>query len=529
MEETYGILSVIPPVLAIGLALVTKQVLLSLFLGIFIGVLILTGGNFLTTFLDTLAKWILGSVTDEWNAALLIFMIVLGGVCGILARSGGAKAVAEWVINRTKSVKNIQIATLLMGILIFIDDYINALIVGNTMRPITDRMKISREKLSFIVDATAAPVSTIGPITSWIGYQVGLMRDSFNELGIQSNAYVTFFKSIPYAFYSLFMLGFVLFIALQQRDFGPMYRAEVRARTTGKVVRDGGHPMVTEEMTNAEPPKGTPLRVYNFFIPILAVLIIAFIGMWYNGGGPEGASLQEAISNCDVSIALMWAAVATTIISIIMVVVQKIMSLEEAFEAWVNGAKSIMMAIFIAVLAWTLGDVCSELGTADYLVNLAKGNLPPYLIPAIIFLVCAAMSFATGTSWGTMAVVMPLAIPLAYHLGGAMLPTIASVLSGSVMGDHCSPISDTTVMSSLASASDHIDHVNTQIPYALTVSAVAVAVGYIPAGFGVSAYILLPVGLIGLWFILKFVGKPTDLESINQHTNIKHDAASASK
>jgi len=512
LVEGYGFLSVIPPLVAIGLAIVTKQVLPSLFLATWLGALFLAKWNPLGAFLDTVQKYVVASISDSWNAAILAFTFVMFGMCGVLARSGGAKAIANWFARRSENPRSGQLATWLMGLIIFIDDYANTMIVGNTMRPLTDRLKISREKLSYIVDTTAATDSSMAIISSWIGYEMGLIRDAFGKLGIEWGVYLTFLRSIPFRFYSIFALILVLFLALQRRDYGPMYAAEVRARTQGKLLRDGASPLVAKEMTEAEPPEGAPLRAYNFIIPIVAVIVIAIVGMWYTGGGAEGVSIMEAIGNSDSSVALLWASVAGSILAIAMVVGQRILTLQEAVDAWVDGGKSVFVACAILVLAWSLGSVCEDLGTAHYIVGITKGFLSPALVPALIFLVCAGISFATGTSWGTMAIVMPLGIPLAYHLGAPMIPTIGAVLTGSVFGDHCSPISDTTILSSLASACDHIDHVTTQLPYALTAAIAAVIVGFIPVGFGLPPYISLAAGLLALWFWVRFFGKPTELE-----------------
>ncbi len=512
----YGFLSVIPPLLAIILAIVTRQVLLSLFLSVWVGALFLANYNPVTAFLNTTQTYIVGSVADSWNAAILVFGFVMFGMCAVVARSGGAKAIANWFMQRSKHSGSGQLVAWLMGLIIFIDDYVNTMVVGNTVRPLTDKLKISREKLSYIVDSTAAPVSSMAIISSWIGYEMGLIRDAFEKLAIDWGIYFTFLQTIPFRFYSIFALFLVLFIALQRRDYGPMYAAEVRARTTGKVLRDGATPLVSREMTEMEPPEKIPLRAYNFIIPIVALIVFAVVGMWYTGGGAEGATFMDAIANADAAVALVWASMAGSVLTIAMVVGQRILTLQEAIDAWVNGAKSVVMACMILILAWSLGSVIDELGTANYIVGLAEGIVAPALVPVLIFLVCAAVSFATGTSWGTMAIVMPLAIPLAYHLDGPMIATIGAVLTGSVFGDHCSPISDTTILSSMATVADHIDHVTTQLPYAVTAGVLAILVGFIPAGLGLPAYISLPVGLIVLWFWLRFYGKPTDIEVLEE-------------
>jgi Na+/H+ antiporter NhaC len=403
-----------------------------------------------------------------------------------------------------------------MGLLIFIDDYANTLLVGNTMRPLTDRLRISREKLAYIVDSTAAPVASIAIISTWIGVEVGLIADAFTDLGIERDPYGTFVASIPYRFYPIFALIFGFMVAFSGRDFGPMLRAERRARTMGKVLRDGAVPLADFESGALEPPAGKPHRSINAVLPILVVVgsVLLFI---YLGGrkatleAGEPLDLKNIVGNADSYAALLWATALGCMVALVMTVGQRILSLNQAVEAWAQGIKAILPAMVILTLAWAIGMVTGEIHTADYLVDLLGGRLSAQWVPALVFVLSGITSFATGSSWGTMGILMPLVIPLAHNLAPGneviLVGSISSVLAGSVWGDHCSPISDTTVLSSMASSSDHIDHVNTQLPYALFVGGVGIVVGDIATAFGIPFWVSWVVGIAILWAVLRGLGR----------------------
>ncbi len=506
--DSYGLLSLIPPILAIILAWWSKEVVLSLFIGVFAGAVIIADFNPITGFVHTLDKYLLSSLADPWDAGIIIFLLAMGGMIGIINKAGGVVAIGEYVARKAKSITKTQFAAWLMGIFIFFDDYANTLIVGNTMRPITDKMKISREKLSFIVDLTAAAVSSIVPISTWIAFEVGVIKDGFDTIGLDMSAYSTFVRTIPYRFYSIFALGFALIIIFTLRDFGPMYRAEVRARKTGEVLRKGSTPMVSKELEEVEKPEGKHFSFIDSFIPIITVIIITIFGLWYNGGGTApDVSIQQAFGDADASVVLLWASFGGALIAGILALSKSVLSIGKIMEGFIDGAKSMFIASTILLLAWSIGGVTDDLGTANYLVGILEGNIPAFIIPVLLFVISAFIAFTIGSSWGTVAIVMPLAIPLGHSIGAPLLPTIAAVLTAAVMGDHCSPISDTTIMSSTASAVDHIDHVNTQLPYALTIGAVAAVLGFLPAGLGLPAYLLLPIGILALYFIVKYFGK----------------------
>lgn len=511
----YGWLSILPPLIAIVLALVTKEVLLSLFIAVFAGATIVGGGNIITGFTQTLNKYIVGALNSEWNIAIMIFCLCIGGLIGILNRNGGTRGIGNSIVTKAKNSKSSLMATWALGILIFFDDYANSLIVGNTMRPITDRLNVPREKLAFIVDSTAAPVSSIAFISTWVGMEMGLIRDGVSGLGLELEPFGLFLQTIPYRFYSLLILVFVVMIILTGRDFGPMLKAEKRAKFTGKLLDDDAVPMVSEAELDFGDVGGKE-RWYNAVIPILTVIVITLIGLFINGGGLEGASLTEAFGSADASVVLLWSSFAGVLVAGILSMTQKILTLKEVTDSWVAGVKSMTVAVLILTLAWALGKVNGDLGTAEFIAGIAQDNLPAFLVPLLMFIVPGLIAFATGTSWGANSIVMPIAIPLAFHIGGeAMLvPTMGAVLTGAVLGDHCSPVSDTTIMSSMATACDHIAHVKTQMPYAMTVGAVAIVVGFIPAGLGVNPWISLGIGSLVLFGILKVFGvKSQDLKS----------------
>jgi|LGOV01.1.fsa_nt_gb Na+/H+ antiporter NhaC len=521
----YGILSLLPPLLAIALAFMTKQVILSLFLGIFSGVLMLNGYNPFISFLRTLDTYILGSLADSWNAGIIIFSLTIGGMVGIIGKMKGTQAIAESLSKRAKTAKSAQIATTIMGMVVFFDDYANTLIVGPTMRPLTDKMKVSREKLSYIVDSTAAPVAGMAAISTWVGYEIGLISDIFMNMGVEANFFMVYIKSIPFSFYNIFTLILIFTMIYQKRDFGPMYDAEKRARLSGKVLADGAKPMSSEE-TDFEVDDSIELRVSNAIVPIFTLIILTFLGLWYSGyslgeGSIHWTNIRDCFGNADTSIALIWAAVVASIVAGVMAVTRKIMNIGEVFDAWITGGKSLYSAAILLVLSWSIGEVIVEVGTADFLIQAVSDTIPGILLPIIIFAISCLVAFSTGTSWGTMSIMVPLAVPLAssYAIGNPaeatiVLSTLSAVLSGAIFGDHCSPISDTTIISSMSSGADHLDHVKTQIPYALTAAGFAVG-GYLVTGLFttmIGNVVALALGAVAIGLFVKVVGKRTDLE-----------------
>ncbi|MHC2994582.1 MAG: Na+/H+ antiporter NhaC family protein [Candidatus Atribacteria bacterium] len=497
-EKSYGFLSLLPPLVAIALCFITRQVLASLFIGIWVGATILIGWNPISGVTKTLG-YIVENAADSWNATILLFDFVIGGLIGLIYLSGGAQAFVKSVTKKVKTARDGQFAAWLFGLVIFFDDYANTAVVGNAFRAVSDKLRMSREKFSYIVDSTAAPVASLALISTWIGYEVGLIGDAIEGTSVAMTPYTIFLHSIPYRFYSIFAIILVLAIALSGRDYGPMLKAEYRARTTGKVFRDGATPLSGgSELRVLE---GVPQKTMNMVVPIVILVGVSIFGMWWTGGGTSAESFTAAISDADAMTALLWGAVFAVIVSIIMYKVQGIGTLADMMDAFIDGAKMMVLANLILLSAWSIGSVCGEIGTAPYVVEAVKGIISPLLLPMVIFLICNFISFATGTSWGTMAITMPIAVPLALALGVPLPLGISAVLTGSVMGDHCSPLSDTTIMSSMFSGSDHIDHVKTQISYALTAAGVAV-LAYLVAGTGMSVALVLPLGIILVGILL---------------------------
>ncbi|MFO7767730.1 MAG: Na+/H+ antiporter NhaC family protein [bacterium] len=504
-----GWLSLVPPLLAIALALIFKQVLISLFAGIWIGAIFIYDYSIFTGLLRALDTYVIGAVADPDHAAIILFSMTLGGMVGILAKSGGTQGIVNIMREKALDYRKGQIASWAMSMLMFFDDYANVLLVGNTMRPFTDRLRISREKLAYLVDASAAPVVSLFFISTWIGFEVGLLDQALQVAGLEQNAYITFLKSTPYRFYSVFSIVFVFFIAWSGRDFGPMLAAEKRARETGETLRPGSVPLMDKELSEMVAADVEKPRWYNGLVPIIVVIVSVIAGLFYSGyqnlAAGDAATLTNLLGGANSYHVLMWAAFAGAVTAAAMVVTQRILSLQETLDAWIQGCKSMVVAMTILVSAWGIGAITVDMKTADYIIFGTQDILSPHLIPMLTFVIAAFTGFSTGSSWGTMAILYPLVVPLSVAAGmglpeataGAIfLGTIASVLSGSVFGDHCSPISDTTIMSSMSAGCDHIDHVKTQIPYAVTVMLVSAAVGYLPTGWGLQWYISIPIGLV---------------------------------
>ena len=524
-----GWLAILPPLIAIAVALITRQVVPALFLGIFVGAVTSYGFSLSGVWLgllDTLNRYVLEALVppdgSTGHAAIIVFTLMIGGMVGIISRNGGMKGVVNRITGFASTPKRGQIATSFLGVAIFFDDYANTLVVGNTMRPVTDRLKISREKLAYIVDSTAAPVATIALVTTWIGFEVGLIGDAVSNIqGFDQSAYTIFLNSIPYSFYPILAVLFVFMIAFSGRDYGPMLKAERRARRTGTLMREGASVDEGEEM---EPKEGVPERALNAIVPILVLVSVAVIGLFATG---EGDNVQDIIGSADSFTSLVWASLLGVLAAALLTVGQRVLTLEETVGAWYGGLKNMLFVIIILILAWSLSGVTDVLHTGDYLVSILGESLAPAALPALIFVVSAATAFATGTSWGTMGILIPLTVPLTWAIlqaNGLASPehyailyaSIASVLSGAVWGDHCSPISDTTIISSMASQCDHIDHVRTQLPYALSVGTVGLLVGLLPVGLGAPWWLMLPICALILAGALYVFGQKVEVEEEKQ-------------
>lgn len=513
-------LAILPPLVAIGLALLVRQVLISLLCGVWLGAALLAGDP-LTGLLRTLDTYIVGALADADHVAVVIFSLLLGGMVGIISRSGGTAGLVRGLTRWCRTTRSTQLAAWAMGLVVFFDDYANSLVVGPSMRPLTDRMKISREKLAYIADSTAAPVASIAVISTWIGFELGLISDAFRALGVEANAYWIFIQTLPYRFYAIIALALVALVALMNRDVGSMWRAEVRARTTGKVLRDGAVPLGDFDRLERDRPDSAPAPAAFAWIPVAVFTLVALLGLWLDGAREVGfgAPLYQIIGAASPFRTLLWASFSAVLAAAALPLFSKRMKLSAVMDGFLSGVQSMNIAVIILILAWALGAICKDMGTAEFVVRAISPVLSPYLLPAAVFVTAAVISFATGTSWGTMAILMPIAVPAAHQMIGgdvtggqfsphvAHLGTIAAVLTGSIFGDHCSPISDTTILSSMCSGCDHVDHVRTQMPYALSAGVIAVLTGYLPGGWGVSPWICLIAGLLVVWGWLRIFGR----------------------
>ena len=533
--EKFGIFTLIPPIVAILLAFITKNVVISLFIGVLSGgfILNLTGfnvfGALTQAFLDFIDR-ALNSLSDPWNAGIVMQVLVIGGVINLVAKMGGAKAIAEALAKKAKTAKSAQLITWFLGICVFFDDYANSLIVGPIMRPVADKMKISRERLAFIIDATAAPIAGLAIISTWIGLEVSLISEGFESIGVEASGFGVFLQTIPYRFYNILILAFIVITIITLREFGPMRKAEISARKL-KDLTNEEIAVTSSHMDELEPKEGVKLSIWNAIVPIGALIISAIVAFYYSGyssimAGDDIAikaivtnsplsfkAILEVFAASDASIALLQSAIFSTVVAIVMAVWKKIFTISEAIEVWIDGMKGLIITGVILILAWSLGSVIKELGAAEYLVEALNGAIPAFLLPSLIFILGAIISFSTGSAYGTMSILMPLAIPLAYKINPEMSFVIVStsaVLTGAIFGDHCSPISDTTILSSMGAGCSHIDHVKTQMWYALFVAAITILFGYIPAGFGLPIYIVLPMSCVALFIGVMIFGKKVE-------------------
>jgi Na+/H+ antiporter NhaC len=506
-EVAVSWVSLLPPLVAIGAALALRSVVPALFIGVWLGAWLVHGAGLAGAWyglLDAFQVYSLNALADPDHAAIILFSFMISGLVGIVSHNGGMQGIVNAISRYANSRRRGQLATFLLGLIIFIDDYANSLVVGNTMRPITDRLRISRAKLAYLVDSTAAPVATIALVTTWIGYQVGLIADAIENIpAIETSPYLLFVNSIAYSFYPWFCIFLLLIVCWSGRDIGPMVAAEKRACA---------EPPGAPERATGTHKSAMPERAMNAIIPITVLIVGVGAGIVATG---EGDSLRAIIETADSYRALMWASVVAVVVAIAMSIAQRLATLDALVEAWLDGVKSIVLAMIILVLAWALAGTTDELNTAEFLASLLGNSFPGGLFPAIVFIVAAITAFATGTSWGTMGILMPLAIPLAWDLimqgGGGeiyiLYSTIAAVLAGAVWGDHCSPISDTTILSSMASGCDHMEHVRTQLPYAFLAAVVALLVGVLPTGFGFPWWLSLAAGAVILTAVMRVFGK----------------------
>ncbi len=517
-------ISLLPPAVAICLAFLIRSVIPSLFVGILAGAWVINGMSLAGAFaglFDVITVYVVEAIIDPGHAAILVFTLLIGGMVGVISRNGGMVGAVNLIVPHAHTPRRGQVIIAALGLGIFFDDYSNTLIVGNASRPISDRLHISREKLAYLVDSTAAPVATVAVITTWIGFQVGLIQEAADQIdAITPPAYALFLNSIPYSFYPFLALFLVFLVVFSGRDFGPMYRAEVRARSTGEVSNGSGS-APGAGLDEFDPEEGIPCRGINALLPIVTLIGGVIGGMAISG---KGDTLQDILGSADAYAVLMWASLLACLVAAAMTLSQRLLTLEETMDAWMVGARFMLNGLALLVLAWAIADVTNILQASNYLISLVGDQLTPQWLPALVFLLSAIAAFATGTSWGVMAVMMPLVIPLAWAVmenAGMANPegmyilyaSIASVLTGSVWADHCSPIADTTVLSSVATGCNHMDHVFTQIPYALLGGSTALLICAIPVGFGLPWWLLIAAGTGVIALVHLKLGRSADVDA----------------
>ena len=499
--------ALLPPVVAIVLALITKEVYSSLFIGIVVGGLLYSEFSFEGTIVHVFSDGFVASIADSYNMGIIIFLIVLGAMVSMMNKAGGSAAFGRWAKKHIKSRVGAQLATVLFGCLIFIDDYFNCLTVGSVMRPVTDSHKVSRAKLAYLIDATAAPICIIAPISSWAAAVAGFVAEE------EVSGFQLFLNAIPYNFYALLTIVMMVSITLMKFDYGPMRLHEANAFKGDLFTSDAESFANSTDNENANPMG----KVIDLIIPVVLLIIACVIGMIYSGGFFDASSgayhnVIEAFSGADASIGLLYGSFITLIIAIAYFMIRRVINFKSCMESIPEGFKAMVPAIMILACAWTLKAMTDSLGAKEFIAGLVESTAGSFanFLPAVIFLIAVGLSFATGTSWGTFGILIPLVLSVfPYSSGPISIIAISACMAGAVCGDHCSPISDTTIMASAGSQSNHINHVSTQLPYALTVAGISF-VTYIVAGFVQKWYISLPIGIvltIGVLAVLKVLSK----------------------
>ena len=475
--------SLLPAVIAIGLALVTKEVYTSLFVGILVGGLLYSNFNFEGTLTHIFNDGFVGSLADSYNVGILVFLVILGILVVLMNKAGGSAAFGRWAAAHIKTRAGAQLSIIALGVLIFVDYYFNCLTVGSVMRPVSDKSRISRAKLAYLIDATAAPVCIIAPVSSWAAAVSSYVEDG--------NGLYLFIKAIPFNFYAILTIAMMIFLAVTNLDYGPMARHEKNAREKGDVF--SGVKAMADAAGETANPKG---KVLDLVLPIVVLIVACVTGMIYSGGFFEGAGFVEAFSDSDASVGLMLGSAVALVVTVIYYLLRRVIPFKEIAASIPEGFKSMVPAILILTFAWTLKAMTDSLGAKQFVEALVKGSAGGFqsFLPAIVFLIAVGLSFATGTSWGTFGILIPITLgvfPLTDPLG---VVCVSACMAGAVCGDHCSPISDTTIMASAGAQCDHVTHVSTQLPYAMTVAGVSF-LAYLFAGFVPNALIALPVAL----------------------------------
>lgn len=516
--------SIVPPLIAITLALITHEIISSLLIAVVVGGLLVTVPESPLSVMSWAggigigAKYIYGATFNEINFLILLFVTIVMAMISVLLVCGGLQGMVKWLAKFVKGKRSAQLMTSLAGIAMFIDDYANTMLIGASMKPVTDAHNVSREKLSFLVDATSAPVAGLAVVSTWIGYEVGLFGEVSQTLSLGVDGYAMFFDALPFRFYCILMILFVLINSVSGEDFGPMAAAQKRAETHGKLYGDDAKPLTSKLFANLQIEPNARVRGVSAAIPIVFLLIFLMGGLWVDGKGASFGPItslgawESAITGSQNSILLLaYAATFGTLVASLCAIFIAKCSLASVLRAIGRGFYGSILPIAILVLAWSLKSACDGLLTGGFLAATIGGHVSALYYPALVFVVSGLTAFSTGTSWGTMAILIPTAIPVAYQLDGNLygittIMSLAAVLDGSIFGDHCSPISDTTILSSIASDCDHIHHVRTQMPYAILVALAALFLGYVPSAAGISSWIgvALSAGIFILIFL--FIG-----------------------
>lgn len=522
--------SLLPPLLAVVLAYASRKLIPSLAIAIALGGLLTTiqtetsGIMAFPQGLGVAATYLLTAIGDPWSLKVLGFVILILMMISVIIVAGGLSAVANALQAYAQTRRSTKLVTALLGLVVFIDDYANTMIVGSSMRPLSDRYRISREKLAFIVDATSAPVAGLAVISTWIGYETGLFGKTAMGLGIDKDGYAMFFDALPYRFYCILMLVFVFVNIFSRRDYGPMLMAEQRVLAQNKLLADDAIPLTSRSFALSEVDRRVRLRISTALIPFLCLFMVLLAGLWVDGGGVQKSMVNsfavlnpvnwiEVISATKNNSSILLGASASSLLAAIICAAMLAATPARAiFHATLSGLRSSLLPIIILLLAWSLKASCDDLNTGEFLVATIGQTVSPLWFPALLFLAAALTSFGTGTSWGTMAILIPTAIPVAFTLDGNQyglitVVSLGAVLDGAIFGDHCSPISDTTIMSSIASACDHLHHVKTQIPYSLSVALVALLLCYLPTAAGLPVIGSLFVATLFLFVFLWLFGK----------------------
>jgi len=512
--------SIVPPLFAVCFAILTGRILISLLLSVIIGGVLTTvpvAPTSLSAWLGgmgTGGRFVYGAAADPFNQQLLAFIILIMAMIGVMTVAGGLQGVVNWLERFAKGPRSTQFVTALMGLAIFIDDYANTMIVGSSMRPVSDDRRISREKLAFLVDATSAPIAGLAIISTWVGYEVSQFDLVSQDLNMGQGGYAILFDALPYRFYCMLMILFVFVNIGFGRDYGPMARAEKRTRETGAVADPDAVPMTSQAFTTTEPDASAAIKPRTAVIPIASLFVILLGGMWVNGGGMalmrddalapiSPAAWRTVIGDSDSVMLLAVSSGIGLVLAWAMARFDAKLAFRPMGYGTLRGLQSSILPCVILILAWSLKSACDSLYTAEFLVAAVGDIMSPLWFPAIVFVLAGMVSFATGTSYGTMAILIPTATPIALQLDGGVysvvtIITLAAILDGAIFGDHCSPISDTTIMCSISSACDHLHHVRTQLPYSLTVASLALIAGYIPAASGMAPWLTLLISLAAI-------------------------------